>query len=184
MFFGFDYLAGLKGEAKDRLSVMAGAIEWILEAQRKASENTKSEEEKKQLYIANVEKPTYPMYQFTRKKDSSFFTTTKILGKYALRSDTLKPSVSLVHFKDKQWISRLNTLKVKISDKGSGIKDYRATIDGEWILMEYNHRKKIATYNFNDKKLSGSKHIFKIVVSDNVGNTNTLSATFYKKQLN
>ena len=143
-----------------------------------------SEEEKKQLYIANVEKPTYPMYQFTRKKDSSFFTTTKILGKYALRSDTLKPSVSLVHFKDKQWISRLNTLKVKISDKGSGIKDYRATIDGEWILMEYNHRKKIATYNFNDKKLSGSKHIFKIVVSDNVGNTNTLSATFYKKQLN
>lgn len=143
-----------------------------------------SEEEKKQLYIANVEKPTYPMYQFTRKKDSSFFTTTKILGKYALRSDTLKPSVSLLHFKDKQWISRLNTLKVKISDKGSGIKDYRATIDGEWILMEYNHRKKIATYNFNDKKLSGSKHIFKIVVSDNVGNTNTLSATFYKKQLN
>ena len=143
-----------------------------------------SEKEKKQLYIANVEKPTYPMYQFTRKKDSSFFTTTKILGKYALRSDTLKPSVSLLHFKDKQWISRLNTLKVKISDKGSGMKDYRATIDGEWILMEYNHRKKIATYNFNDKKLSGSKHIFKIVVSDNVGNTNTLSATFYKKQLN
>ena len=140
-----------------------------------------SEEEKKQLYIANVEKPTYPMYQFTRKKDSSFFTTTKILGKYALRSDTLKPSVSLVHFKDKQWISRLNTLKVKISDKGSGIKDYRATIDGEWILMEYNHRKKIATYNFNDKKLVGSKHIFKLVVYDNVGNTNTYQSTFYRK---
>ena len=48
--------------------------------------------------------------------------------------------------------------------------------------MEYNHRKKIITYNFMDKKLSGSKHIFKIVVSDNVGNTNMLSVTFYKKQ--
>ena len=46
MFFGFDYVAGLKGEAKDRLSVIAGAMEWILEVQRKASEKTESEEEK------------------------------------------------------------------------------------------------------------------------------------------
>ena len=143
-----------------------------------------SEEEKKQLYIANVEKPTYPIYQYTRKKDSTFFTTTKTLGKYSLRSDTQKPSISLLYFKDQQWISKLNTLQVKIYDEGSGIKNYRATIDGKWILMEYNHRKKIATYDFKDKKLPGSKHIFKIVVSDNVGNTKMLSATFYKKQLN
>jgi hypothetical protein len=143
-----------------------------------------SEKEKQQLYIANVENPTYPIYQFTRKKDSTFFITTKILGRYSLLSDTLKPSINLLHFKDKQWISKLKTLQVKIFDKGSGIKDYRATIDGEWILMEYNHKTKIITYNFNDKKLVGSKHIFKIVVSDNVGNTNILSTTFYKKQLN
>jgi len=143
-----------------------------------------SEKEKQQLYIANIENPTYPIYQFTRKKDSTFFTTTKILGKYSLLSDTLKPSINLLHFKDKQWISKLKTLQVKISDKGSGIKDYRATIDGEWILMEYNHKTKIITYNFSDKKLVGSKHTFKIVVSDNVGNTNILSTTFYKKQLN
>jgi hypothetical protein len=50
--------------------------------------------------------------------------------------------------------------------------------------MEYNHKKGILTYNFNDKKLVGSKHIFKLVVSDNVGNTKELSATFYKKQVN
>ena len=36
MFFGFDYISGLTGEAKNRLSVIAGAMEWILEAQRKA----------------------------------------------------------------------------------------------------------------------------------------------------
>ena len=50
MFFGFDYVAGLKGKAKDRLSVIAGAMEWILEAQRKDSEKTESEEEKKQIH--------------------------------------------------------------------------------------------------------------------------------------
>lgn len=50
MFFGFDYLIGLKGEPKNRLTVMAGAMEWILESQRKAAEKSKSEEEKKQIH--------------------------------------------------------------------------------------------------------------------------------------
>ena len=143
-----------------------------------------SETEKQFLYIANIEYPKYPRYQFTRKKDSTFYTTSKALGKYTLKTDKQKPKVRLLYFKDKDWISSLKTLKVKISDVGSGIKNYRASINGEWILMEYNHKKGILTYNFNDKKLVGSKHIFKIVVSDNVGNNNTLSATFFKKQIN
>ena len=50
MFFGFDYSAGLRGEPKDRLAVMAGAMEWILEAQRKAAEKATSEEAKKQAH--------------------------------------------------------------------------------------------------------------------------------------
>ena len=143
-----------------------------------------SETAKQQLYIANVENAKYPWYQYTRKKDSTFYTTTKTLGKYALVSDTYKPKISILYLKNNQWISKSKTIKVKITDRGSGIKNYRATIDGKWILMEYNHKKKILTYNFSDKKLVGSKHIFKIVVSDNVGNTNTLSTTFFKKQVN
>lgn len=143
-----------------------------------------SETEKQHLYIANLEYPKYPRYQYTRKKDSTFFTTTKILGNYALVADVIKPKVKLLYFKDQQWISKFKTLQVKISDIGSGIQNWRATIDGKWILMQYNHKKRVLTYNFNDKKLVGSKHIFKIVVSDNVGNTNSLSATFFKKQAN
>ena len=143
-----------------------------------------SEADKEQLYIANVENSKYPAYQSTRKKDSTFYTTTKTLGKYSLVIDKLPPEIKLLYFKDQQWISELNTIKVKISDNGSGIKNYRATIDGKWILMEYNHKNKILTYNFSDKKLVGSKHIFKIVVSDNVENTNSVSTTFFKKQVN
>ena len=140
-----------------------------------------SDEERKQLYIANLEYPKYPRYQNTRKRDSTFFTTTKYLGDYALLTDSIPPSIDVLYFKDKQWISNFETLQVKIDDEGSGIKNYRAFIDNEWVLMEYNHKKKILTYNFNDKKLVGSKHIFKLVVSDNVGNTNTVSTTFYRK---
>ena len=143
-----------------------------------------SEADKEQLYIANIENSKYPAFQYTRKKDSTFYTTTKTLGKYSLVIDKHKPEINVLYFKDQQWITKRNTIKVKISDSGSGIKNYRATIDGKWILMEYNHKKRILTYNFSDKKLVGSKHIFKIVVSDNVGNTNTLSTTFFKKQVN
>lgn len=143
-----------------------------------------TEEEKKHLYIANLEYPKYPRHYLTRKKDSTFYTTTKVLGNYTLLSDTQKPTIKLLYFKNKQWITSAKTIKVKITDAGSGIKNYNASIDGKWILMEYNHKKKLLTYNFSDKKLVGSKHIFKIAVSDNVGNTKELSATFYKKQVN
>ena len=143
-----------------------------------------SDKEKQQLYIANINNKKYPRYQPTKKKDSTFYTTTKTLGNYTLLSDKIEPQIYGLNFKDKQWVSSLKNLKVKISDTRSGIKSYHATIDGEWILMEYNLKKKQLIYNFKDKKLVGSKHIFKIVVSDNVGNTNTLSATFYKKQSN
>ena len=143
-----------------------------------------TKEEKEKLYIANLEYPKYSRYQYTRKKDSTFFTTSKTLGKYTLLLDNEEPKVDILYFKNEQWISNFKTIKVKINDEGSGIKDWKATLDGTWILMEYNHKKKILTYNFSDKKLVGSKHIFKLVVSDNVGNTNSVSRTFYKKQLN
>ena len=143
-----------------------------------------SEIEKQSLFIANIEYPKYPRYVFTRKKDSTFFITSKTLGDYTLLSDSIKPTVKLLYFKNQQWITNSKTLKVRIADVGSGIKNYRATIDGNWVLMQYNHKKRILTYNFSDKKLVGSKHIFNLVVSDNVGNTNTVSATFFKKQIN
>ena len=141
-----------------------------------------SVEEKEQLYIANLEYPKYPRYVYTRKKDSTFYTTTKTLGNYSLKIDTLKPKIEILYLKDKQWISNSTTLKVKITDEDSGIKDWQATLDGKWILMQYNHKKSILTYNFSDKKLAGSKHIFKIAISDNVGNTTERSITFFKKQ--
>ncbi len=87
----------------------------------------------------------------------------------------------MLYIVNNQWISKAKTLKLKISDSDSGINNWSATIDGKWVLMCYNHKKNILTYNFSDKKLFGSKHIFKIVVSDNVGNTSEHSLTFFRK---
>lgn len=139
-----------------------------------------SEKEKQFLYIAKYFSEKYSYYVNTRKRDSTFFTTTKTLGKYGLKKDTIKPTIKLLYFKENQDLTKYKTLKVKIKDVGSGIKNYSATIDDEWILMEYSHKKGVLTYDFSDKKLVGNKHIFKIVVSDNVGNTKSLSTSFYR----
>ena len=117
----------------------------------------------------------------TRKKSDKLFTTTKTLGKYGLLIDNQIPKIYNSNFKDNDWMSRLRYLTIKISDSQSGIKSYEASIDNEWILMEYDVKKKKLSYDFRDKKLVGSKHIFKLVVSDNVGNTNTYKSTFYRK---
>lgn len=50
MFHGFDYRAGLVGTPKERLVVMAGAIEWILDQQQKEAAKETTEEAKKQVH--------------------------------------------------------------------------------------------------------------------------------------
>ena len=133
------------------------------------------------IYIANINNKKYPYYQNTRKREDKLFTTTKTLGKYTLLIDNELPKIYNLNFKNNNWVSKLNYLTIKISDTQSGIKSYEAFIDDEWILMEYDLKKKKLSYDFRDKKLVGSNHIFKLVVSDNVGNTNTYNATFYRK---
>ena len=133
------------------------------------------------IYIANINNKRYPYYQKTRKRSNKLFTTTKNLGKYTLLIDNLKPKIYNPNFKNGDWVSRLKYLTIKISDSQSGIKSYKAYIDDEWVLMEYDLKNKKLSYDFSDKKLVGSKHIFKLVVSDNVGNTNIYNSTFYRK---
>ncbi|MFD1294078.1 M23 family metallopeptidase [Lutibacter holmesii] len=141
-----------------------------------------SEIEKKQLYIASIKKNGNTSYQKTVKKETTFYTTTKNLGTYTLKKDTFKPSVKLHNVKNEQWLTHFKNLQVKISDKGSGIKSYRGEIDGKWILMEYNVKSGLLTYDFNDQVFSEAKHNLKVTVTDNVGNTTTLTSTFFRKK--
>ena len=139
-------------------------------------------EEKKQLYIASINKKGKSHYVKTVKKDVTFYTSTKKLGNFRLLKDNIKPKVSLHNIKDQQWLTHFKTLKVKISDSDSGIKSYRGEIDGQWILMEYNVKKGMLSYDFRDKEFIKAKHALKITVTDNVGNTNTLNSHFYRKK--
>ncbi len=137
--------------------------------------------DREHLFIANYNRGGYPVYSSTVKKTNTFYTKTKKLGKFALLSDFKPPTITPHSFKDKQWISSHKYLKVKIKDELSGISSYTASIDGKWILMEWDLKKGLLVYDFNDLALTGSKHLLKVSVTDNAHNTKTYSATFYRK---
>jgi len=50
MYHGFDYASALNGTAQERMMMMAGAIEWVLDMQQKLAAQEKTEEKKKQAH--------------------------------------------------------------------------------------------------------------------------------------
>lgn len=134
------------------------------------------------LYIAKLVRNKYVNYVPTKYKEHKLYTSTSTLGIYILKSDTILPSVKPLNFKNKQWLTKYHYLKVKIKDAESGIKKYNATIDGHWVLMEYDVKKDLLTYNFSDKKFTTAKHELKISVTDNVNNTKVYIASFFRKK--
>lgn len=143
-----------------------------------------SQTEKKQLFIASIDNDGDINHHTTKKNGNTFSIRTRKLGKFTLAKDTVPPTIKPLNFYDGQWLTNYRYLKVKISDDLSGIDKYRATINGKWVLMEYEYKDKTLTYDFSDLEFEGSKHDLKIVITDNVGNTNTLLASFYRKLLN
>ncbi len=140
-----------------------------------------SEEDRKQLFIASLNKSGNPNYSTTYKDGDRFTTKTRTFGDYTLASDTKPPSVTPVNFRDGQWISNNKDLKVKISDELSGIDSYRATVNGKFILMEYEYKQNLLTHDFADDVITDTENELKIEVTDNVGNTTIFESTFYRK---
>lgn len=140
-----------------------------------------SEKDRKQLCIAR----TYPWgskyYATTYKKENRFTTRTKTFGTYTLVTDDTSPKISPVNFNDGKWISKNRFLKLKITDDFSGISSYRATVNGKFIMMEYNHKTNLLTHDFNDGIVTDTENKLKVIVTDNVGNNTTFEATFFRK---
>lgn len=141
-----------------------------------------SKTDKSKLYIARLlGYKKYPVYSSTKRKGNLLTTYTKTLGEFALATDTIKPTITPINFKIGQWLSNFRYLKIKIDDKETGISNYRATVNGKWILMEYDYKTKTLIHDFNDSVISDTKNNLKVIVTDNVGNNSTFETVFFRK---
>ncbi len=109
-----------------------------------------------------------------------FIVKTKSLGTYFIKNDSISPKIKLHNFKNKDWISNKNTIRIKISDEDSGIKKYDVKINGKWMLFEYEYKKNELFYNFDSYFENKRENLLEVIVEDMTGNKTTKNYTFFR----
>ncbi|WP_405369652.1 M23 family metallopeptidase [Nonlabens sp. Asnod2-A12] len=143
--------------------------------------SSKENDNLKQYYIGRVTSWGAVYHVNTRRKGNILSAATRTMGTYAISKDDTAPTIKPINFKNKQWITKNKTLRLKIADKDTGVDGYRATVNGKFILMEYDYKTGVITHDFSDGVVTDSENELKVIVTDNVGNSTTFEATFYRK---
>lgn len=107
-------------------------------------------------------------------------TTTRSLGQYALKIDSVAPVVKVVNFKENDTITSSSTLKFRISDDMTGIDSYNLYANDVWILGKYDAKNNLL-YHEVDSHIKKGNNCIKAVVKDAVGNTTTKKVNVYLK---
>ncbi len=135
-----------------------------------------TEEEIPQVFIAASGGWTAP----TVYKDGEFTTKARSLGRFSLRKDTTAPTLKALNFKNK-GVVKADVLKLAVSDNLSGFASCWATLNGEWILFEYEPKNHTLTFRFSDIDTTKTNtYELEVRAFDKVGNVGTLKATFTK----
>jgi hypothetical protein len=143
--------------------------------------SAKKDDNIKQYYIGRVTSWGAVYHVNTRRKGNILSAATRTLGTYAISKDDVPPTIRPINFKNKQWITKNKTLKLKVADKDTGVDGYRATVNGKFILMEYDYKTGVLTHDFEDGIVTDTENELKVIVTDNVGNSTTFEATFFRK---
>ncbi len=90
-------------------------------------------------------------------------------GNFQLMVDTLPPTITPIGFKDGMNCSKQTSIKFVVKDNTEEIKNFTATLDGNWLRFT-NDKGKTFIYMF-DEMCAPGQHELKIVAEDMVGNT-------------
>lgn len=96
--------------------------------------------------------------------------------------DTLAPSIKPLLNKKKRFANE--QISFRLSDNVGTAKElsdiyYEASIDGQWVLMEYDKKSGIIRHRFEDWLCKGP-HNYEILVKDQLGNQRTYKGSFIR----
>jgi len=100
----------------------------------------------------------------------------KSFGDYTVMIDTLPPKVTGLNIRS--VMTGRDSLNVQVTDDLSGIEQWVGKLDGEWILFEYDPKKKLITHRFDKHSDKPGKHDLVVEVRDERGNTSTFRTSF------
>lgn len=93
------------------------------------------------------------------------------LGSFQLMADTVPPVIRPIGFKDGMNTVKLKQLVFVITDNTEEIKNFSATLDGNWLRFS-NDKGRRFVYDF-DEQCSPGEHELKIIAEDQAGNITT-----------
>ena len=141
----------------------------------------KNQENPKQCYIGAFTDETKPKYVGAKPSGKRITARTREFGNFGVFTDTVAPSIKPVNFSDKKNITNNKTLRLSVQDKETGIKEYKATNNNRFALMEYDYKTNSLVHDFEDNISVVGENKLKVYVEDNVGNSTVYEAIFYRK---
>jgi hypothetical protein len=112
------------------------------------------------------------------------FLTTKALnlGDYCVMADTVAPTVKPINFQFDMQKAKSFSFRIYDNFQTAGnVKGltYHATIDGNWVLMEFDKKYSRLSHKLQDFG-KPSEHQFRLVVKDALGNETVYENKFFK----
>ncbi|NQU51839.1 MAG: M23 family metallopeptidase [Bacteroidetes bacterium] len=132
--------------------------------------------------LVNIDDKTGNIWSAGGNFDKGWITTTiRLFGHYAVKIDTISPSIKPLSIKTNNTLTEANRIRFKISDDLAGIEKIEGLLDGKWALFEYDAKNNLITHKFDKKRFEFNKnHHLVLTVSDYKNNITTYEATFWK----
>ncbi|HXH20085.1 MAG TPA: M23 family metallopeptidase, partial [Chitinophagales bacterium] len=131
----------------------------------------------KALIVRGTENPDKPEPKESVWEGKYLKARTRDFGRYYIVADTLPPKIEPLNIYNNKVVTAQSAIQIKITDNLSGIKSYRGTVDGKWILFEYDEKNDLLTYFF-DWRTPAGEHNLTLYVTDNAVNESYFQIKF------
>lgn len=112
-------------------------------------------------------------------KGDYLIVKTRSFGPFTVMLDSIKPKLTAVNVPANKDMSKKWSIMIKAEDNLSGVHDYNSYIDGEWVLTEFDYKRRLLVHYFENNLAKGA-HEFKMIVKDKVGNNSVLEFDFFR----
>lgn len=137
-----------------------------------------TEEQRKKAVVVNIDQNGTIFSRGGEWRNNYLTAKSKLLGGYTIMLDTVAPQINPINIFPNKNMSANWSITATISDNLSGIKTYRAEIDGKWVLMDHDGKTAKLTHVFDN--LPSGNHIFKLEVTDFVDNKKVIEIPFIR----
>ncbi|MES2560654.1 MAG: M23 family metallopeptidase [Bacteroidota bacterium] len=97
-------------------------------------------------------------------------------------ADSIAPTVKIINSNKEGEVKDTLGMNIRMEDNLSGIASYKMTLNGKWVLTDYDAKNDLLTYLFDEKTLFNTKQEAVITVIDRKGNITVVKkdVTFVK----